>query len=58
MDTEFPFDAEADFAEPVTADEAEESDTAWRAFLAGEDAGEPLDRVRQALRGSGAAKPE
>jgi len=49
---------EADVAEPLTADEAEESDAAWRSFLAGDDAGESLDRVRQTLLATRSSKPE
>lgn len=40
-----------DFDEPLTAEEATESDAAWRAYLAGDDPGESLDEVRRALRG-------
>ena len=53
-----PVNREVDSAEPLTADEAEESDAAWRSYLAGDDLGEPLDRVRQAILGTTSSKPE
>lgn len=33
--------------DPLTANEAAESESAWQAYLSGEDIGEPLDRVRR-----------
>lgn len=36
--------------EPLTVQEAAESDAAWRAYLAGDDPGETLVDVRRALR--------
>ena len=45
----FLWSERSDFAEPLTADEAEESDAAWRAYLEGTDPGESLAEVRQAL---------
>lgn len=38
-------------AEPLTAEEAAESDAAWHAYLSGDDPGETLAEVRNALRG-------
>lgn len=39
--------------EALTADEAAQSEAAWRAYLAGEDPGETLAEVRRSLRGDG-----
>jgi len=33
--------------EPLTPEEAAESDAAWRAYQAGQDQGEPLHRLRE-----------
>ncbi|MGH2534327.1 MAG: helix-turn-helix domain-containing protein [Thermomicrobiales bacterium] len=38
--------------EPLTAEEAATSEAAWRAYLSGEDPGEPLDNVRRELVGT------
>jgi len=35
--------------EPLTAEEAAESDAAWRDYLEGKDPGMPLDRARREL---------
>lgn len=45
-------------AEPLTADEAAESDAAWHAYLSGDDPGETLATVRRALRGDVRARME
>ncbi len=39
------------FDEPLAAGEASESEAAWRAYLHGEDPGEPLATVRRELLG-------
>ncbi len=36
---------------PLTPEEAAESESAWQAYLCGNDAGESLDAVRKALLG-------
>jgi hypothetical protein len=38
-----------EFDEPLTPEEAKASETAWQAYLAGLDKGEPLEKVRQEL---------
>lgn len=35
--------------EPLTPEEAAESDAAWKAYREGRDKGEPLEKVRQKL---------
>ena len=41
----------SDFTEPLTAEEAIDSETAWRAYLDGSDPSEPLSEVRRSLLG-------
>ena len=41
--------ARTDFAEPLTPEEAAESDAAWRAYLERQDPGESLAEVGRAL---------
>lgn len=38
-----------EYDEPLTPEEAKASETAWQAYLAGLDKGEPLEKVRQEL---------
>ncbi|TDA70454.1 MAG: helix-turn-helix domain-containing protein [Clostridia bacterium] len=47
----FPGDGhrKVEFDEPITPEEAEVSETAWQAYLAGLDKGEPLEKVRREL---------
>ena len=40
---------EVEFDEPLTPEEAKASETAWQAYLAGLDKGEPLEKVRREL---------
>ena len=42
-------DGQDDYDDPLTPEEAAESEEAWQAYLRGEDRGESLDAVREAL---------
>jgi hypothetical protein len=38
-----------DYDDPLTAEEEAESESAWQAYLRGDDAGESLDAFRETL---------
>ena len=42
-------DEDDQYDDPLTPEEAVESESAWQAYVSGEDKGEPLEVVREAL---------
>jgi len=55
LDTFLRLDRSGDDPDRLTEDEIADSDAAWRAYVAGDDPGETLDQVRQALLGKQSA---